>query len=205
MARNLKEEKHYVCALILYRISTEMHKTLNLSPDDEVKWIRHRVVNISYAVKPLIKVGGRSRDIGIEYGLKYMEKLLIELRAVKNVDPDVRACNETECLNSIGCQYDEFGEYQRAIELKKEGIVILENHFGDDASKYQTYAHLLNNVGFSLEITRKYKDAKRYYVKAIDAYEKVLDFETENKKLEEIEITKRLLSFVRSEITKAEA
>lgn len=203
MADDLYENKYFVQAMILYKISHDLHKTEKISdPHDELRRISNRVINIKSAIQPLATEGGRSRDIAIHYGLKYMNFMSKDLQAVKNARPDVRALNELICLVNMTSIYNNVGQYGKGILLGEAGITMMKNQFRENVSRYKDYGGLLNNLGNSYLRSGQYSNAQHCYVIATEVDEKALDFENEIERRKYIEIARRNFEIARKSMQK---
>ena len=172
MAINARRDKEYVRSLILFHISYDLHQKENVSSDDAVKWIHHLNFEIAHTTQLLTDIVGTSRDIGIRYGLKFMEKLLKELREEKNGSPKIRAKVEVGSLIDISHILNIIGEPYEAIRICEEGIAIAEKQFGVSVSRYDNYGIVLNNLGEAYEKLEQFSKAANSYRRALKVYKK---------------------------------
>nr|XP_039255662.1 uncharacterized protein LOC120332475 [Styela clava] len=201
LAIDMISNSAYIRAIILLRIASDIYRDRTRSPDDVINGIEFCVSKIDVATEPLIKAGGRSKIIGVDYGIEYMTEMLDDIRAIENADPVNKAKQEARCSNNIGYNYLLAGEYEKSIKIRKNGLVILEKQFGSNASKYRIYGFLLRNIGVGYYNLGKYAEAELYYIKAIDAYEKASDYENEAEKQKWIEDSKTDLKDTRAKLT----
>ena len=193
MADNQRRKKKFLPALILYRVSNILHRMKGASGNDAVTWIKAILGNIASSAIPLIKARGVSRDIGISQGLEYMEILLNDLRAVKNAAPEALVLSEGRCLVSITAVYFHADQYNKIFPLCQKGIESLENYFGSRALDYEPYGMLLNNLGTAHHSRKEYAEAAMYYVRALEAKKRASYHGDDNKKLDDIKMTKKNL------------
>ena len=66
MAYDLLIKQKYIQALTLFRASYRIHEIQCVPSDDKVRWIRNCVFDLKCVTEPLITIGGRSRDFGLE-------------------------------------------------------------------------------------------------------------------------------------------
>ncbi|XP_077974956.1 uncharacterized protein LOC144430753 [Styela clava] len=201
LAIDLISNSAYIRAIILLRIASDIYKARTRSPDDVMNWIKLCVSKIHNATIPLIKAGGRSKIIGVDYGIEYMTEMLDDIRAIENADPVNKAQQEAWCCEYIGYNYNLAGEYEKSIKIFKNGLEVLEKQFGSNASKYRIYGGLLHNVGADYYNQQKYSEAESYYIKAIDAREKASDYENEAERKKWIESSKTDLKDTRAKLT----
>nr|XP_039252443.1 uncharacterized protein LOC120329731 [Styela clava] len=198
LAIDLISNSAYIRAIILLRIASDIYKARTRTPDDVINWIKLCVRKIHDATRSLIGAGGRSKIIGVDYGIEYMTEMLDDIRAIENADPVNKAIQEAWCLNYIGSNYNPAGEKEKSIKILKNGLEVLEKQFGSNASKYQIYGLLLHNIGVGYYVLQKYEEAESYYIKAIGANQKASDYENEAEKQEKIEYTKTELKKTRA-------
>nr|XP_039255630.1 uncharacterized protein LOC120332447 [Styela clava] len=201
LAIDLISNSAYIRAIILLRIASDIYKARTRSPDDVINGIQLCFRKIHDATGPLIKAGGRSKIIGVDYGIEYMTEMLDDIRAIENADPVNKAIQEASCCEYIGYNYNLAGEYEKSIKIQKNGLEVLEKQFGSNASKYKFYGLLLNNIGVGYYNQQKYSEAVSYYIKAIDAYEKASDYGNEAEKQKRIEMSKTSLKKARAKLT----
>ncbi|XP_039248902.2 uncharacterized protein LOC120326650 isoform X1 [Styela clava] len=91
----------YIRAIILLWIASNIYKTQSRSPDDAINGIESCVSKTYDATTPMIKAGGRSKIIGVDYGIKYITEMLDDLRAIENADPVNKALKEVSCSQYI--------------------------------------------------------------------------------------------------------
>lgn len=175
-ANDLQAANHNIRGIILYRITVDMIKSEKVTPNDIISYMRERAFDIGNSAKVLIDAGGRSREIGIEYGVRYLQEILAELRAVKGGDPANKADKEGKCLNSLAYLSISSSLNEQAIEFAKEGLEVLDKEFGANASKHKAYGWLLNNLGTANHNACHYDVAEPYYVAAIKSYGNAVDF-----------------------------
>nr|XP_039253055.1 uncharacterized protein LOC120330244 isoform X1 [Styela clava] len=197
VAIDLISNSAYIRAIILLRIASDIYKARTRSPDDVINGIEFCVRKTYYATKPLIKAGGRSKIIGVDYGIEYMTEMLDDIRAIENADPVNKAIQEAWCCEYIGYNYSLAGEYEKSIKIRKNGLEVLEKQFGSNASKYQIYGGLLHNTGAGYHNLQKYEEAESYFMKAIEAREKASDYENEAEREKWIEFSKTWLKNAR--------
>lgn len=185
LSRHNAESGHYIRSLILLRIAHE--KRHNSTPDEDTIWIADLVGDVVRVTRKMIKSDRASRDIGVEYGLTYMEELLGVLRAMEGASDDVRVVNTARCLVDISCALNDDNEYQQAIFRAHEGVSSLERQFGESTGEYTCYGALLHNIAVSHDFLGEYSDAVRFYIKALAACEKA-GFETAIKKVDYLKI-----------------
>nr|XP_039252445.1 uncharacterized protein LOC120329733 [Styela clava] len=201
LAIDLISNSAYIRAIILLRIASDIYKARTRTPDDVINGIKLCVRKIHDATRPLIGAGGRSKIIGVDYGLEYMTEMLDGIRAIENADPVNKAIQEAWCLNYIGSNYNPAGEEEKSIKILKNGLEVLEKQFGSNASKYKIYGGLLHNIGVGYYVLQKYEEAESYYIKSIDAKQKASDYENEAEKQEWIELLKTELRKARAQLT----
>nr|XP_039253050.1 uncharacterized protein LOC120330239 isoform X2 [Styela clava] len=201
LAIDLISNSAYIRAIILLRIASDIYKARTRSPDDVINGIKLCVSKIHDATESLIKAGGRSKIIGVDYGIEYMTEMLDDVRAIENADPVNKAIQEALCCEYIGYNYLLADEEEKSIKIQKNGLEVLEKQFGSNASKYQIYGLLLHNIGVGYYNLGKYAEAESYYIKAIDAYEKASDYENEAEKQKWIELSKTELRKARAQLT----
>nr|XP_039274597.1 uncharacterized protein LOC120348518 [Styela clava] len=191
----------YIRAMILLRISSDMYKAESRSPNDVINWIELCVSNMDDATEGIIGAGGRSRIIGIDYGIEYMTEMLDDLRPVKNADPVIKALAEAKCSNYIGYNYGLTGEYDKCIKICINGQVVMEKQFGSNASKYRIYGLLLHNIGVGNYNLLKYSRAKSFYIRAVDAKQNATDYEDAAERENDIDRSKSDLENTRAKLT----
>nr|XP_039252431.1 uncharacterized protein LOC120329718 [Styela clava] len=201
LAIDLISNSSYIRAIILLRIASDIYKARTRTPDDVMNWIKLCVDKIDDATRPLIEAGGRSKIIGVDYGIEYMTEMLDDIRAIENADPVNKAKQEAECCDYIGYNYFLAYEEEKSIKIRKNGLEVLEKQFGSNASKYQIYGLLLNNIGVGYCSLQKYEEAESYDIKAIDAYGKASDYGNEAERKEDIENSKTELKNARAKLT----
>ncbi|XP_077974992.1 uncharacterized protein LOC120330241 [Styela clava] len=192
-AVDLISNSAFIRAIILLRIASDIYRARTRSADDVINGIQLCVRKTYNATEPLIEAGGRSKIIGVDYGIEYMTEMLDNIRAIENADPVNKAKQEARCSNYIGYNYSLAGKYEESIKIRKNGLEVLEKQFGSNASKYKIYGGLLHNVGADYYNLQKYAESESYYIKAIDAREKASDFENEAKREKWIESSKTWL------------
>ncbi|XP_077974472.1 uncharacterized protein LOC120329725 [Styela clava] len=102
LAIDLISNSAYIRAIILLRIASDIYRARTRSPDDVMNGIGFCISKIDDATTPLIKAGGRSKIIGVDYGIEYMTEMLDDIRAIENADPVNKATQEARCLSYIG-------------------------------------------------------------------------------------------------------
>nr|XP_039252055.1 uncharacterized protein LOC120329475 isoform X1 [Styela clava] len=201
LATDLISDSAYIRAIILLRIASDMYRACSESPDDVIKGIQLCVCKTYDATESLIKSGGRSKILGVDYGIEYMTEMLDVIRAIKNADPVNKAVKEAWFCEYIGYNYSLAGEKKKSVKIRKNGYEVLEKQFGSNASKYQIYGLLLHNVGVEYYNLNEYSEAEAHYIKAIGAYEKASDYRTEAERKEDIEDSKTELRKTRAKLT----
>nr|XP_039255642.1 uncharacterized protein LOC120332456 [Styela clava] len=201
LAIDLISNSAYIRAIILLRIASDIYRARTRSPDDVMNGIGFCISKTYDATKPLIKAGGRSKIIGVDYGIEYMTEMLDDVRAIENADPVNKATQEAWCCQYIGYNYLLAGENEKGIKIFMNGLEILEKKFGSNASKYKIYGVLLHNIGVGYYNMRKYEEAESYDIKAIDAYGKASDYGNEAEREEDIENSKTELKNARAKLT----
>nr|XP_039248904.1 uncharacterized protein LOC120326650 isoform X3 [Styela clava] len=100
-AVDLISNSAYIRAIILLWIASNIYKAQSRSPDDAINGIESCVSKTYDATTPMIKAGGRSKIIGVDYGIKYMTEMLDDLRAIENADPVNKALKGASCSQYI--------------------------------------------------------------------------------------------------------
>ncbi|XP_077975091.1 uncharacterized protein LOC120332456 [Styela clava] len=126
LAIDLISNSAYIRAIILLRIASDIYKARTRTPDDVINGIGFCSSKIDDATRPLIEAGGRSKIIGVDYGIEYMTEMLYDIRAIENADPVNKAIQEASCLDYIGYNYSLAGEYEKSIKIRKNGLEVLE-------------------------------------------------------------------------------
>lgn len=193
LASDFFENNSVVRALILYHICNDLFESHRVPPDAVVTWKAKIIGSVCAIAVDLINAGSRSREIGIKYGLKYAEKLFKEMRTIMNATPDKKALKEAWCLSTISSACNVALFYQKSIRYCKEGISILNDQFGVDASTQSAYGSLMSMLGIAYIISGQPSEAKRYCEIALRVFEKASDFENEKEKLEYIRRTREIL------------
>lgn len=202
MAYDLKQQGHYVRAMVLYKICHDMRRAgKKMSPNDEVTAIRRLIIDTRCTIDPLAKGDVRSRVIVINYGMKYLEQMLMQLRKIKSASPGVRALNELSSLVNIISINNTIGKYGKSIRLGEEGIAMMKVQFRDNAFKYKHYGWLLNNLGNAYDNAGKYSKAERCYIKAIEAKERAVDFRNDVRRAESVKASQQNLDIMRNSVT----
>lgn len=198
MAHKMKQQGHYVRAMILYKISHDMRrKEKKISPDDDVKMTRRLIIDTRCAIDPLAKGEVRSRVIAINYGTKFLEQMLLQLRQVKGASPGAKALNELSSLVNIISINNSIGKHGKSIKFGEEGVTMMKQQFGERASKYRHYGWLLNNLGNAFDSAGQYSKAENCYLKAIEVKERAADFKNDLRRMESIKATHQNLEVTR--------
>nr|XP_039255685.1 uncharacterized protein LOC120332495 [Styela clava] len=201
LAIDLISNSAYIRAIILLRIASDIYRARTISPDDVMNGIQLCARKTYDATEPLIKAGGRSKIIGVDYGIEYMTEMLDDIRAIENADPVNKAIQEAWCLVYIGHNYLLADEAEKSIKIYMNGLEVLEKQFGSIDSKYKIYGVLLHNIGIGYYNLHQYSEAESYYSKAIDAGEKASDYGNETEKQEWIELSNTWLKNTRAQLT----
>ena len=101
LAAKLGKNGKHVLALVLYHCSNNMNETKTLSPEGKMDWGYRIVLGVRKSTEILIESGGKSREIGIKYGLEYMRKIVHELQMLENVHPKTRALHFPKCVDEL--------------------------------------------------------------------------------------------------------
>ena len=182
-AYQLRKNGDFVCAIILYKISNTLYAKTNAPPEDKLIWISDRLVAIQMSTRALVLAGGKSRGIAIEYGIKYMEESLEDLRSVSNATKDSKAQREGKCLAHLAFICNFVGEHEKSIRFGKDGLTVYKNRFGSDASKHKFYAWSLQQLAKSYVGIKRFSEAEKFLVKAEKACETATDFENEYERI----------------------
>nr|XP_039252440.1 uncharacterized protein LOC120329727 [Styela clava] len=94
LAIDLISNSAYIRAIILLRIASDIYKARTRSPDDVINGIEFCARKTCVATKQLIEAGGRTKIIGVDYGIEYMTEMLDDIHAIENADPVNKATQE---------------------------------------------------------------------------------------------------------------
>ena len=93
-----------------------------------------------------------------------------------------RKCNQVVYfLMQYGHCCAAIKDFQKAVDLNKRALTILEFVYGDEATQKKTYGHCLNNIGWAQEQLKQMKEAASSYEKAVEAYIKVSKWDEKEK------------------------
>ncbi|XP_077973356.1 uncharacterized protein LOC144428258 [Styela clava] len=180
MFDNHMKNYKYIDGLILLSFASKLYKR-DLNPDDAMKAITQCSSRFHMFAH---HYGRKLRKVYRDFLMQISFEFLTDLRSVTGASADLKAIAEANCLNHIGANHDEFGNYLEAIEAYQEGIQILESHFSSDAAKYQILGHLYRNKASTYVSLGKYSKAEKLLATSRDCYGVADDWESKGQKSE---------------------
>ncbi|CAK8689378.1 unnamed protein product [Clavelina lepadiformis] len=103
-------------------------------------------------------------------------------------------------LHCIDQAYWLLGEIKAREETGETAVQMMRDVFGEEASKFQIYSTILNNLGHAYMIQGRTDEAIRLFTEAIAALKKAIDYSSEAERKRDMEKAEIALRILKSEI-----
>lgn len=111
-----------------------------------------------------------------------MEDILRDMLQVQDVDVKEKTIRVAWVYKYFAFCCDEVENFNRSVELNRQGITVMKTVFGAEASRYKIFGHLYHNMAASLVSLRMTCKACRAYERAIEIYNDAEDWDNYRKK-----------------------
>nr|XP_039263417.1 uncharacterized protein LOC120339377 [Styela clava] len=183
----------YMSALNRYKEAQNCYSRIT---DDRQKLLRMRdcILKARHSVRSLAKqVGGAYSDGEIPSQVRQAMSIVLQMHSSfmsiserVHVDPEFRAENQAEVLNSVGIGYYELRQFEQAEAMLKAGIDLLKKKIGPEC-RIITLAQLTYNIGLLYQDIGQLPKAKACYQEARILYQKIDDEQTRDEGMRKAE------------------
>ena len=115
-----------------------------------------------------------------------MEEILNEMQLIKDVDVETKIEKIAWMMYFFGCFYLDVLRYDRAIEANKQAIFLMESVLGHEAKFYRVLAYCYQSLGDSFHEANQLAEAENEFMKAIDVYQHVRDWNDAQQKVKNV-------------------
>nr|XP_026692925.1 uncharacterized protein LOC108949985 isoform X2 [Ciona intestinalis] len=159
-------------AILFYQIAAEFYGNQS---EAGLGGIANCVIQIRESIVAMLTLDEDMIPIVRSNVITLMHDMQEMIRRSNNVSEEDRCLKEAECLHEIGyCEYlvDDMNACEKTFMA---AIVEMERVFKERAVKYKIYSSCLNNLGYTYELTSRFKDACKYFRTAIETFRKAED------------------------------
>lgn len=196
MVESMVDANAYLRALILVPVAASLYEHC-AAPEDAVEGMFRCIKKANDCARPMIKEGGRSRVLAVDFGLDFMEDCLERMLKIKNVDPQKLAFKHCHISSWTGYIYWSLHDNAKGLKVRQKGIDDMDRAFGAAANQRRIYSNTCYNMGVGYAILNKNEQAKDAYEKAINAAEHATDFDSETDRQKELQMYRQKLKELR--------
>lgn len=194
-AEALHNQGHYLRVLILMQFVFNLNKmTFDMLPDKQLDLMEVLVSVTSSQIEQLSSNVCRSLNVALRFGKKFLKG---SVRARKGKTTDKHVLLEMVCINVIAIYFNNAGEYTESIQFGEKEANTLRLKLGENVFQHRLYGTLMHTVGKAHVAKMDFSKAREYFINDREVFEKILEYESEGARAEDITLAEAGIELTR--------
>jgi len=195
--RKLRKDKLFLEAILIFDAASTLCKKIK-NPEEKLKMIHFCGGQLKEINKAMIAEDPNMKVIVKDYVIPLMRDMLHDIESTPSVSEQYKCLKVSRVLHYIEWSQMLVDELKEREQTQREGLKRMDEVFGENKIKYQTYGLLLNNLGVVCNMTSRHEEAASLYKQAIDAKKAANDYDGgEEERKRDIERSEKNLRGVR--------